>query len=136
MIKSILVATTAILMATPALAENIQSAQTLKQVSVPNATSGLFGALSSSSGGSAVPPAMALSAVDVTTNIACRSKARAKYFELGARDMSKDDSNSQWGTVGSMQALVWCRGTQAIVAVAGSDYGSVGELRDELKKAF
>ena len=133
MIKSILVATTAILMTTPALAESIQSPQTVKPVTAPSA---VFGALSSSSGGSSVPPAIALSAVDITSNIACRSKARAKYFELGARDMSRDDSIAQWGTIGSMQAVVWCRGTQAVIAVAGSDYTSVAEVRDELKKSF
>jgi hypothetical protein len=79
---------------------------------------------------------MSLYAVNIANNIACRSKARSKYFELGARDMSSENLNAQWGTVGSMQAVVWCRDSQAIIAVAGANYDSVKEVRDEIVKAF
>jgi len=79
---------------------------------------------------------MGLSVVNIPNNISCRSKARSKYFELNARNMSNDSDNSQWGSIGSMQALVWCRDSQAIIAIAGNDYNSVAELRDEIKKAF
>lgn len=82
------------------------------------------------------PPSMSLAAVNIANNISCRSKARAKYFELNARDMSNETSNGQWATVGNMQAVVWCRDNQAVIAVAGSSYNSVTELRDEIQKAF
>ena len=81
-------------------------------------------------------PSMSLGVADINSNISCRTKARAKYFELGARDMSPDDSNSQWATINSMKALVWCRGNQAIISVAGSSVSSITELRDEILKAF
>ena len=82
------------------------------------------------------PPSMSLAAVNIANNISCRSKARAKYFELNARDMSNETSNGQWATVGNMQAVVWCRDNQAVIAVSGSSYNSVTELRDEIQKAF
>ena len=128
MIKSILTAATIALTAAPVFADTAQSP---KSNTPPAATFGFV-----SSAGSDVPPAMALNTVNITSNISCRAKARSKYFELGARDMSKDDSNAQWGTVGTMQAVVWCRDTQAIIAVAGSNQSSAVELRDEIVKAF
>lgn len=82
-------------------------------------------------------PSMSLGTADTSSNISCRNKARAKYFELGARDMSSEDNNSQWATINSMKALVWCRnGNQAIIAVSGNSFNSVAELRDEIQKAF
>lgn len=81
-------------------------------------------------------PSLTASVVNISNNISCRSKARAKYFELGARDMSNSEDNGQWGTVGNMQALVWCRDTQAIIVVGGQSTNSINELRDEIKKAF
>jgi hypothetical protein len=81
-------------------------------------------------------PFITVSVVGTENSISCRIRARSKYLELGARDVSRAESNSQWGTVGSMQALVWCRDTQAIIVVGGPDNGSVVELRDEIKKAF
>lgn len=81
-------------------------------------------------------PSMAVGVVDIVSNISCRNKARMKYFEIGARDMSPDDSNSQWATIGSMKSFIWCRGNQAFVSVAGNNYNSVTELRDELRAAF
>ena len=130
MIKSMLLAATVAIpvnpLCAPILAEEITSPK-----SVPAA----FAGMSAFSNGNN-PPAMSLYAVNIANNIACRNKARSKYFELGARDMSRDDSNAQWGTVGSMQALVWCRDTQAIIAVSGVNYESVRELREEIQKAF
>lgn len=81
-------------------------------------------------------PSLTASVVGVPNNISCRSKARAKYFEVGARDMSTPEDNAQWGTVGSMKALVWCRDTQAIIIVGGQSVNGINELRDELKRAF
>jgi hypothetical protein len=128
MIKTILTATAIALTSTPVLADTVQSPKTTQ---APSANSFGFSSL-----GGTTPPALTLYAISSTSNISCRSKARSKYFELGARDMSKDDSNAQWATVGTMQAVVWCRDTQAIIAVAGSNQTSVVELRDEIAKAF
>jgi hypothetical protein len=82
------------------------------------------------------PPSLALGYDPIPNNITCRSKARAKFFELGARDMSSQESNSQWATVNNMRAIVWCRENHAIVGVTGHSYNSVQELRDEIRKAF
>jgi len=81
-------------------------------------------------------PVISAAVTTISSNVACRNKARSKYFELGARDMSNDTSNAQWATVGNMQAVVWCRDTQAVIAVAGGSFNAVGELRDEISKAF
>lgn len=126
MIKTILTTAAIALTTVPVFAETTQSTK-----ATPSASS-----FSSLSVPSTPPPAMALHALDVPSAIVCRTRARAKYFELGAKDLSNPESNAQWGTVGSMQAVVWCRGTQAIVSVAGGNYNSVAELRDELAKAF
>lgn len=83
------------------------------------------------------PPSITSQVVDVPSNVYCRSRARAKYFELGGKDFSVEDSNSQWATFGtSMRALVWCRSTTAVIIVAGSNVTSINELRDEIVKAF
>ncbi len=131
MIKSALLAAAIALPCSPVLAQGIESPK-----SAPVVQSANVPALMGSFGGGNTPPAISLYAVNISNNISCRSKARSKYFELNARDMSKDDSNAQWGTVGTMQAVVWCRDSQAIIAVAGDSYSSVKELRDEIVKAF
>lgn len=113
----------------PVLAENIDSPKTVPTVSAPAAFSAAL------SGGDN-PPSMYLAVRSINNNIACRNAARSKYFEVGARDMSSSDNNSQWGTVGSMQAVVWCRDTQAIIVVAGGSGNSAEELRDTITKAF
>ena len=116
----------------PVLAEEVSSPK-----SVPvTATLASVAAVGAFSNGGNTPPAMSLYAVNIANNIACRSKARSKYFELSARDMSNETLNAQWATIGSMQAVVWCRDSQAIIAVAGSNYDSVKEVRDEIVKAF
>lgn len=92
--------------------------------------------LASSSVATDPVPSLTASIVGVSNNISCRTKARAKYFEVGARDMSGPEDNAQWGTVGSMKALVWCRDTQAVIIVGGQSVGGINELRDELKRAF
>jgi hypothetical protein len=134
MIKSMLL-TASIAVSTicaPVLAEEVSSPK-----SVPvTATLASVAAVGAFSNGGNTPPAMSLYAVNIANNIACRSKARSKYFELSARDMSNETLNAQWATIGSMQAVVWCRDSQAIIAVAGSNYDSVKEVRDEIVKAF
>jgi len=113
----------------PVLAENVTS-PAQKQVSAPvNAAFGGLGEVNT-------PPALTLSVRGINNNIACRNAARSKYFELGARDMSASDSNTQWGTVGNMQAVVWCRDSYAVIGVAGQNNSSVVELRDAVAKAF
>jgi hypothetical protein len=96
-------------------------------------TSNLISSLSS---GGPTPPSMSLGVRATPNNIACRNTARSKLFELGARDMSDSNNNSQWATVGNMRVLVWCRDTQAIISVAGNSYDSVTEVRDVLGNAF
>lgn len=113
----------------PVLAENIDSPKTIPALAAPAAFSAAL------SGGN-TPPSMYLAVRSINNNIACRNTARAKYFEVGARDMSDSNSNSQWGTVGSMQAVVWCRDTQAIIAVAGGTGNSAEELRDTIANGF
>jgi hypothetical protein len=134
MIKSMLLAASIAVstICAPVLAEEVSSPK-----SVPvTATLASVAAVGAFSNGGNTPPAMSLYAVNIANNIACRSKARSKYFELSARDMSNETLNAQWATIGSMQAVVWCRDSQAIIAVAGSNYDSVKEVRDEIVKAF
>lgn len=114
MIKSILVAAASVLVAAPAISAPIERA------SLVNDT----------------PPFISASVVDTPSSFYCRTKARSKYFELGAREISNEDSNSQWAIVGRNRALIWCRGSQAIIIVTGSNSTAIEELRDELKKAF
>lgn len=109
MIKTILTAVAVALTSTPVLAET---------------------------SGDNTAPIMSLYSTSIVNNILCRNKARSKYFEFSARDMSASDSNSQWATIGSLKAVVWCRDTQAIIAVSGFNYNSVVELRDEIVKGF
>ena len=81
-------------------------------------------------------PSLGLAQKAVENNIACRTKARSKFLELGARDMSTPDSNSQWATISNMRAVVWCRGNQAVIGVSGHSYNAVNELRDVLFDAY
>ena len=110
----------------PVLAENVTSSE-----EVPAA----FGNFT---GTSDTPPTVVLYAIGVANNIACRNSARKKFFELGARNkMSSSKNNSYWGTIGTnMRAVVWCRETQAIVAVTGYHYDSVIEVRNAIVNAF
>lgn len=134
MIKSMLLAAAVTVptnpLCAPLLAEEVTSPKTIPTVSSPAAFVGGLGETGS------MPPTMALYEKAVNNNIACRNAARSKFFELGARDMSPSDSNAQWATVGNMKAIVWCRENRAIVSVAGYNYNSVSELRDEISKAF
>ena len=81
-------------------------------------------------------PSLGLAQKAVENNIACRTKARSKFLELGARDMSAPDSNSQWATISNMRAVVWCRGNQAVIGVSGHSYNAVNELRDVLYDVY
>jgi hypothetical protein len=116
----------------PILAENINPPRPIPVVAAPgvNAFVGGLGQTGS------MPPTMALYEKQVNNNIACRNAARSKYFELGAKDLSQSDSNSQWATVGNMKVVAWCRENRVVISVAGYNYDSVVELRDEVIKAF
>jgi hypothetical protein len=81
-------------------------------------------------------PSLGLAQKAVENNIACRTKARSKFIELGARDLSSPDSNSQWGTVSNMRVVAWCRGNQVVIGVSGHNYNSVNELRDIIYDAY
>ena len=85
-----------------------------------------------------VPPSMVMVYDYVSSPILCRSRARAKFFELAARDMAAPDSNAQWATVGNMKVIVWCvpATNQAITAVSGYSLVSVSELLDIVRTAF
>ena len=100
------------------------------------AVSAPFGGATSALGSYDGPPSMAVTVVETPNAITCRQRARAKYFELGATDMSKDTENAQWGTFGNIQALVWCRGPEAVISVSGRSFNAVVEVKDELKKVF
>lgn len=123
----------------PILAEEVTSPKPVVMASAPiksqvdGRTSGVFSAFNS---GVSTPPIMSLGVRTTSNNIACRNTARSKLFELGARDMSDSNNNSQWATVGNMRVLVWCRDTQVIISVAGSNYDSVTEARDVIGNAF
>lgn len=83
-----------------------------------------------------MPPTMALYEKPIPNNIACRNAARSKFFELGGKDLSPSDSNAQWATIGNMKAIAWCRDNRVVISVAGYNYNSVAEVRDEIVKAF
>ena len=83
-----------------------------------------------------VVPSVAVGSAVISSNIACRNKTRSKYLELGATNLSDSSSNSQWANINSMKTLVWCRDTQAVIVVSGSDFTAVTELRDEIFKIF
>ena len=116
----------------PILAEEITSPKPIPALAGANVNAMVSGLGETGS----MPPTMALYEDTVTNNIACRNAARAKFFELGARDMSPSDSNGQWATIGNMKAIAWCRETRVVISVAGYNYNSVAELRDEIAKAF
>jgi hypothetical protein len=126
MIKSVISAIAAVpmIVGAPVFAEEIVSP---KQIP----TSSMFSGLSRNSA-----PAMVLWAININSNITCRSKARSKLLELGARGMTSSTDNAQWGIIGDMNSLVWCRNDYAIIAVSGSNYDAIKELRDELKGEF
>ena len=97
----------------------------------PKSASSVFAGLGGSS-----PPAIAFGTASIPNNITCRNKARAKYFEVGASDMSSSDANLQNAVVNDMRASVWCRTSQVFIVVAGDSNSAVKELRDELMKPF
>ena len=126
MVKSLMAALAAfpMIFVAPSFAEEINSP---KQIP----TSSMFSGLSRNSA-----PAMVLWAININSNITCRSKARSKLLELGARGMTSSTDNAQWGIIGDMNSLVWCRNDYAVIAVSGSNYEAIKELRDELKGEF
>ena len=123
----------------PVLAEEITSPRQIPTVAaaqVPTKSAAFGGMVSSLSGSETTAPTMSLWETSVANNIACRNAARSKFFELGARNMSESSSNSQWATVGNMKVVAWCRENRVVISVAGYNYDSVVELRDEVIKAF
>jgi len=111
----------------PILAEEVTSPKATPTVSA------FVGGLGSTG---SMPPSMALYEKAVANNIACRNAARSKFFELGGKDLSPSDSNAQWATIGNMKAIAWCRDNRVVISVAGYNYDSVAEVRDEIVKAF
>lgn len=81
-------------------------------------------------------PVVALSVRDIASNISCRIKARSKFLELGGTGLPDASENSQWADINGMTPVVWCRNTQAFIAVSGTNSNAVTELRDEISKIF
>lgn len=126
MIKTIFAAVAASLLAAPSFAQTTETPK-VKSLSGP----AMFSALAADA-----PPSISLAWHSITSNIACRAQARNKLFELGARDMSDSSNNSQWGTLGNIKVIVWCRDDIAIIGAAGHSYNAAVEARDALYKAF
>jgi len=116
----------------PILAEEVTSPKPIPALASADPTAFVGGLGETGS----MPPTMALYEKAVTNNIACRNAARSKFFELGGKDLSPSDSNAQWATIGNMKAIAWCRDNRVIISVAGYNYNSVAEVRDEIVKAF
>ena len=116
----------------PILAEEVTSPKPIPTLASDN-ISAFVGGLGDTG---SMPPTMALYEKAVANNIACRNAARSKFFELGGKDLSPSDSNAQWATIGNMKAIAWCRDNRVIISVAGYNYNSVAEVRDEIVKAF
>ena len=116
----------------PILAEEVTSPKPIPALASDN-VSAFVGGLGSTG---SMPPSMALYEKAVANNIACRNAARSKFFELGGKDLSPNDSNAQWATIGNMKAIAWCRENRVVISVAGYNYDSVAEVRDEIAKAF
>jgi len=116
----------------PILAEEVTSPKPIPALASDN-ISAFVGGLGETG---SMPPSMALYEKAVANNIACRNAARSKFFELGGKDLSPSDSNAQWATIGNMKAIAWCRDNRVVISVAGYNYNSVAEVRDEIVKAF
>jgi len=116
----------------PILAEEVTSPKPVSALAAADPTAFVGGLGSTGS----MPPSMALHEKAVANNIACRNAARSKFFELGGKDLSPNDSNAQWATIGNMKAIAWCRENRVVISVAGYNYDSVAEVRDEIAKAF
>jgi hypothetical protein len=129
MIKSMLLAAAVSIPVTPQCAP-ILADTNIAPKPAKSATS-IFSSFTNSS-----PPAIAYGTAGVPNNIVCRNKARSKYYELGASDMSSSDSNVQNAVVNSMRASIWCRTNQVFIVVAGDSNNAVKELRDELMRPF
>jgi len=116
----------------PILAEEVTSPKPIPALASDN-VSAFVGGLGDTG---SMPPTMALYEKAVANNIACRNAARSTFFELGGKDLSPSDSNAQWATIGNMKAIAWCRDNRVVISVAGYNYNSVAEVRDEIVKAF
>ena len=81
-------------------------------------------------------PATRLNAVDTPYGqTVCMQRAKNKLFIMGVTGVTSNNV-SMWGHIGESIIGVWCRGTEAIVVVAGNDNSVLDGLRDEVKGVF
>lgn len=64
----------------------------------------------------------------------CVQRAEMKFFSIGATNIQKPGGSVVWADLGETTVGVWCRGTEAIIVVAGGN--QVIDLKNEIKSAF
>lgn len=81
-------------------------------------------------------PSVGLAVVDTPYGVyACKQRAQTKLYSMGATGVSSLSSgNTIWGLLGDNKVGVWCRGSEAVVVVAG-DSDVIG-IRDDIRFAF
>ena len=81
-------------------------------------------------------PATRLNAVDTPYGqTVCMQRAKNKLFIMGVTGVTSNNV-SMWGHIAESIIGVWCRGTEAIIVVAGNDNSVLDGLRDEVKGVF
>lgn len=80
------------------------------------------------------PPGATLSEVStVYGKFGCIQRAQNKFFAMGATSIDVN-SSSVWAFINGESTIgVWCRGSEAIISVSGTN---ITTLRDEIKTAF
>ena len=81
-------------------------------------------------------PAPRLSYQNVMTGygqFGCLQRAQSKLYQIGATNVYQNKGAFVYGTYGSEQIAVWCRGSEAIIIVAGVNTSTI---RDEIATAF
>ena len=63
----------------------------------------------------------------------CFTRAENKLYSIGATSVQRA-TNSVFGIVSNSRVAVWCRGSEAIIFVAGPN--DVAPIRDEVATAF
>ena len=63
----------------------------------------------------------------------CLQRAQSKLYQIGATNVYQNNGAYVYGTYGTEKIAVWCRGSEAIIIVAGTNTGIV---RDEVATAF
>lgn len=63
----------------------------------------------------------------------CFMRAENKLYSIGATTVQKTTS-SVFGIVNGSRVAVWCRGSEAVIFVAGPN--SPADIRDEISNAF